>query len=440
MHKIFTNSFWLLLDKVSKLVIGLVVIAKVAEHLGPAEFGIWNYCIALTTIVGVVATLGLEKIVVKELINEPGKKNEIIATAISLRVIAGVVSLIICTGIIYFTKRREDIYLYCTIILSLNLILQTFDVYDYYYQSQYLNKKIIIPRVTGFIIFSVIRIIFIYYNMQLIMFVWLSFWELLLTYIFIIYIYFKDNQRGFDLPRTLNRQRAKNLISQSWPLIFTGLAVVIYMKIDQLMLDSLSTVVQLGEYMAAVRISELWYAAPSVFSIALLPGLIKLKQGDIPNYNAKIEMWLRLSFWISILICIFINLFASPIIYYLYGAEFMNAAGVLKIHIWASIPVFLGIVITQYLLIENQLKVALYATLIGTIANVIANFLLIPEYGATGAAVSTVLSYSIVYLSILLLSFNSRSVYFSINIFNIKSLSSDFNTINGYRKMYFLKK
>src|SRR5207248_2785924 len=139
MHKIFSNGLWLLLDRVSKLFIGLVVIAKVAEHLGPVEFGIWNYCIALTTIVGVLSTLGLEKIVVKELIKDPQKRSEIISTSIFLRLIAGVVSLIICISIVYFTKRKNEIYLYCTFITSLNFLLQAFDVYDYYYQSQYLN-------------------------------------------------------------------------------------------------------------------------------------------------------------------------------------------------------------------------------------------------------------------------------------------------------------
>ena len=172
-RKVFANGFWLLLDKLSKLFVGLIVIAMVAKHLGPEEFGIWNYAIALTTIIGVIEQLGLEKVLIKELIIDPSAKNKIVATALSLRILAGIITALLCLGVVYFTKGT-GIYLYCTFILSCNLLLQSFDIFDLYYQSQNAIHKIVIPKVTVFLLFSGVRIVYIFSGMQLIQFVWLS--------------------------------------------------------------------------------------------------------------------------------------------------------------------------------------------------------------------------------------------------------------------------
>jgi PST family polysaccharide transporter len=175
------------------------------------------------------------------------------------------------------------------------------------------------------------------------------------------------------------------------------------MKIDLVLLDVLSNAAELGKYVGAARISELWYAIPTVISVAILPGLIQKKKISRNAYLLTLEKWLRLSFWLSAAIAILVTLTAHVIIPFLYGQGYMAASWMLMIHVWAGIPVFLSIVLVQYLFVEGEYKIYLYGNLCGLVVNIGINFFLIPTYGGIGAAIATVAAYATVYGMLLLL-------------------------------------
>ena len=400
MHKIFKNSGWLLVDKLARLFIGLITMAMIARHIGPEAFGIWNYSIALTAIVGSLAILGLDKVVVKEVVSNPERQNSIIASTLAIRFVAGIAAFLFCAAIVFVTKQHSPVYLYCTIITALNIVLLSFDVFDYFYQARNEVQKVIIPKVTFFVSFCIIKIVFVYFNGTLLHFVWLSFAELLLTYLTILIFYLKDGNRLFTVIRL---SEINYLFRHSWPLMFTGVLILLYVKADQLLLDTLGTPVQLGEYAAAARISELWYALPTVLATALLPGLIAKRQEDIPAYLHAMERWLRLSFWVSMAIAVVMTFSSASIAQLLYGAQFPKSGLILSIHIWANIPVFLSTALMQYQLIEGAYKTNLYASSAGLVVNIAINILLIPSMGGVGAAIATVVSYIVVVTTLVVL-------------------------------------
>jgi O-antigen/teichoic acid export membrane protein len=388
--------------------LGLITMAMIARHIGPEAFGIWNFSIALTTIAGGLAVLGLDKVVVKELVSLPEQQDTIISTALFMRLLAGGSSFVLCILIVALTKKHEFIYLLCTFITGLNIVLQSFDVFDYFYQAQNELQRVIIPKVTMFILFCVIKLVFITLNGSLLTFVWLSFVELLLTYLLIFIFYIRRYKTRFL--SSVNLQEARRLIKYSWPLMFTGLLILLYMKSDQLMLDTFGNAVQLGEYAAAARISELWYAIPTVIATALLPGLIRKRDTDISQYHHAVEKWLRLSFWASLSIAVIMTFAGNQLISTLYGAQYPQSGFILTIHIWANIPVFICTVMMQYLIVEGAYKANLYATIAGIIVNVVINILLIPSMGGAGAAIATVASYMAVCITLIILD-KSRKMF-----------------------------
>lgn len=390
---------------------GLVTMALIARHIGPEAFGIWNFSIALTAIAGGLAVLGLDRIVVKELMSLPEKQDSIISTALTMRIAAGMLSFLVCTVIVGITKQRTPLYLLCIIITGMNIVLQSFDVFDYYYQAQNEVQQVIIPKVSVFIIFCAVKLIFISLDGSLATFVWLSFAELLITYLVILTFYLRKHTINFFA--SISIEEARRLIRYSWPLMFTGFLVVLYMKSDQLMLDTFGNPVQLGEYVAATRISELWYTIPTVFATALLPGLIKKKQTDLSKYYHTIEKWLRLSFYVSMLIALMMSFMAGKLTGILYGAQYPHSGFILTIHIWANIPVFLCVVIMQYQIVEGAYKANLYATVAGIIMNTGINVLLIPSMGGVGAAIATVASYVSVCITLILLDKSRKVITFA---------------------------
>lgn len=405
MHKIFRNSGWLLVDKLARLFIGLITMAMIARHIGPEAFGIWNYAIALTAIVGSIAILGLDKVVVKEVVSNPERQDTIIASTLAIRFAAGIIAFLCCVAIVLATKRHSPVYLYCTIITALNIVLLSFDVFDYFYQAKNEVHKVIIPKVTLFVTFCVIKIVFVYLNGTLLHFVWLSFAELLLTYLTILIFYLKEGNRLFT---AISFREMRYLFLHSWPLMFTGVLILLYVKADQLLLDTLSSSVQLGEYAAAARISELWYALPTVLATAILPGLISKRQENMPAYLHAIERWLRLSFWVSTAIAVVMTFSSAGIAHWLYGDQFPGSGTILSIHIWANIPVFLSTALMQYQLIEGAYKTNLYSSCAGLLVNIVINILLIPSMGGVGAAIATVVSYIVVGTTVIVLDKTGR--------------------------------
>jgi O-antigen/teichoic acid export membrane protein len=432
LHKIFQTSGWLLVDKLARLFFGLITMAMIARHLGPEAFGIWSFAIALTTIAGGLAILGLDKVVVKELVSFPDKQDMILSTALVMRIAAGILSCLICIVIVGFTK--SSLYLLCTGITGFNIVLQSFDVFDYFYQANNQVQKVIIPKVGVFVFFCAIKLLFILCNGSLVTFVWLSFVELFITYIIILVFYLNTTQ--VKLFAAFSMKEANRLMIHSWPLMFTGILVLLYMKSDQLMLDTFGNPVQLGEYAAAARISELWYAIPTVISTALLPGLVQKRQTDIQAYWKTIEKWLRFSFWISILIGIMMSFIAGKLTGVLYGDKYPHSGAILVIHVWANIPVFLCVVIMQYQIVEGAYKTNLYATVVGLIVNVVINILLIPSMGGIGAAISTVASYVSLCITVILMDKSGKVVTFTRQMLDPVAALADLKKVLGSFKIF----
>lgn len=415
MHKFFTNSAWMLADKLVRLFPGIVVLAMIARYIGPEYFGVWNFAMAITAIIGGLAVLGLDKTVVKEVVAHPERTGTIIATALGLRLAAGLLAIICCLLLLWMLHRTSVVYVYCTFISGVNVMLQAFDVFDYYYQAKGNVQKVAVPKLSVFLLFCGLKVLFIALHCSFISLVWLSCAELVVTYLVIYGIYRREEKNGRLLIR-FSRSAARTLLTEGWPIIFTGMVVLLYMKIDQVLLNVLASPVQQGEYAAAARISELWYTLPTVLAAIILPVLIQQRMENKTRYLQTVEKCLRLSFWASLLIAVLVSFAAGFIIRIMYGTQYVSSGAILSIHIWASIPIFVGMVVMTYLIAEGDYKVNLYATSAGLVVKTGLILLLIPFMGGIGAAVATVVSYITVYGVALLLDKTGESRMMSVRM------------------------
>jgi PST family polysaccharide transporter len=434
LHKLFKNSSWLLLDKVARLLIGVITMAQIAKHIGPNDFGIWNYAIAVTAIAGGIAILGLDKLAVKEIVLNPDKRFQIISTALAMRLMAGVCCFLVCMGLVWLLKAHDRTYLYCTLFTGLNIILQSGDVLDYYYQSQNSVQMTIIPKAGIFVLFCGIKLYAIHLGAPLETFVQLSFWELLVTYTIIFSIYLRHNR--IERINFFNMKEAAILFSKGWPLLLTAVLVLIYMKTDQLLLDAMGGSASLGEYAAASRISELYYTIPVVIATAILPGLIAKRNSHPDEYWLSLEKLIRLSFWFSTGIAVFMSFAARAIIIQLYGTQYPASALILSIHIWANVPVFVSVVITQYQVVEGNYKTNMYATFIGMMVNITLNCLLIPVYAGVGSAIAIVASQVTVLAALLILDRNKKGFTLVSRMPNLRMAFTDSREVMTALKAY----
>jgi O-antigen/teichoic acid export membrane protein len=191
---------------------------------------------------------------------------------------------------------------------------------------------------------------------------------------------------------TFNKKLAISLLKDSWPLILSGLAVMIYMKIDQVMLQEMIGSEAVGLYSAAVRISEAWYFIPMVISSSLFPAIVNAKKQSEELYYARLQRLYDLMVWISIAIALPMTFLSDWVIKLLYGTEYSQAGSVLMIHIWAGVFVSLGVITGKIVIVNNQQKNSVYSTFLGLFLNIFLNYIIIPIYGIKGAAFTTLIS------------------------------------------------
>ncbi|QNF32334.1 flippase [Adhaeribacter swui] len=388
-QKIIFNSIWVIGDKLIRMFGGLIVGIWVARYLGPFNLGALNYALSIIAICVPIISLGLNNIVLTELIKE-NNKGQVVFTSLILRLFSG---SIICFLIFLFsfTLNNEPLIKYLLIILSFQCIFQSSEIFDIYYQSLTESKKSVIAKSSAYIIINIIKVFALLNGSNILIFGLLSIAEtfiagVILTYFYLIVSRQTINELKFDL------SYAKNLLSRSWPLIISDLFIIIYMRIDQLMIKNMVGNTELGRYSAAVRLSEIHYFLAGAICISVYPSIIQLKEKNETDFLNAFQKLFNILCTISVVFAIIFTFFSDIIVNTLYGIEYNGVGGVLAVHIWTGVFVFLGVGSSNWFIINNLQRHVVIRTIIGLSINIILNIVLIPEYQAFGAAIATLIA------------------------------------------------
>ncbi|MEY8714820.1 flippase [Francisella philomiragia] len=414
--KYFANTGWLFIGNISRMLASLVVGIWVARYLGPKEFGILNYATSFVALFSVLTTLGLDGIVVRELVKDSSKSNNILGTAFGLKLLGFFALLIILLGVLYFAG--ESLYTKSIIlIVALSTMMQSFNVLDFYFQSQVKSKFVALANLISLVISSITKIILILCGAELIYFaavIVLDSFTLSLGF-----IYFYQSKKFGNIKKwRFKLAFAKSLLRDSWPLILSGLAVSIYMNIDQVMINHMLGAEEVGQFAAAVRISTVWYFVPVVICSSLFPAIINAKKVSEELYYARLQRLYDLMVWTAIVIAIPMTFMSDWIVNLLYGQQYNQAGSVLMIHIWAGVFIALSVASAKWLINESLQHLALIRTITGAVINVLLNCYLIPIYGIVGAAWATLISYMFAYL----LSYSFNKNLYGLLFMTIKAL------------------
>jgi PST family polysaccharide transporter len=391
LRRVMGNMGWLMLDRVVRMGMGLFVGVWVARYLGPVQFGSLNFALAFVALFGTVTTLGLDGLVVRELLHDAQGHHEILGTTFVLRSVSGVLAAGVSIIAVRLIQSHDRQAFLLVSILSLTLAFQAFDTIDSLFQSQVRSKITVWAKNLAFLIFATIRVSLIYIKAPLWSFAAANTGEIILGALGLVLGYRFSGGRMFAW-RT-SRVRAGHLLKQSWPVVFSGMAIMIYMRLDMVMLKMMQGDLAVGLYSAAIKVSEVWYFIPMAIVSSVSPAIMRVK--DNPELlNERLRKLFSLMTMTACIISAVVAPASHIIIRTLYSNGYRNAAPVLAVHIWASVFVFLGVAQTPWDLSSNLLRLSLYRTISGAVINVAMNLYLIPRYGAMGAAIATVVSYA----------------------------------------------
>ena len=389
-RKYFANTSWLMGERILRMGVSLFVGIYLARYLGPERYGLLSYANSFVGIFLAFATLGLDEIVVRELVKTPEQREIILGSSFLLKLVGTLIMwTAILTTVPFFENDLQTNLM--IIIISFGVVFQAFNVIDFNFQAKVKSKYVVHSQLVQLIISSIVKIILVVNETPLIWFASVYCLDAIVLAIGLVFVYFYNGENIFCWKWSF--ETSKYLLHDSWPLILAGVVVSIYMKIDQVMIKEMLGAKEVGLYAAAVKLSEAWYFIPMAITSSLFPAIINAKHYKKEDYYQRLQNLYDLMVWIALAIALPTAILSSWIVELLYGNEYLESSSVLIIHIWSGIFVFLGVASSKYLLAENYIKKTFYRTFVGALLNIIMNYYLIGIMGIKGAALSTFASH-----------------------------------------------
>lgn len=388
-RRYFHNTSWMFFERLMRIIAGLFVGIWVARYLGPEQFGVFSYVLAFFAIFGGIAKLGLDEIMVRELVKHPELHVQYLGTAFWLKVMGAVLVFVIIAIVVQYTSNDINTNIFIFIIAS-GLVFQSFEVIEFYFQSQVLAKFVSICKIIQLILSSLIKMYLVVTSSELMWFVVVALFDQMTLAISFFIAYRLKNQPIFY--KKFKFSIAKKMLVDSWPLIFSSIAIMLYARIDQVMIKEFLGEFETGLYSASVRLTEAWLFVPVIIVASLFPAILNAKEVSQQLYEQRIKQLYTLISLIGILTAVFVTIFSKELIKFLFGINYMDGASVLSIRIWETVFAAIGVVSSKWLVVENLQKLGLYFLVIGAMINVILNYFLIPFYGIDGAAMASLLS------------------------------------------------
>lgn len=392
LHKYATNLSWLVFEKVFTLLVATVVGIYVARYLQPERFGLLNYAISFVGIFSAFSTLGLDQILVRELARDLTHKNDLLGTAFVLKV-GGSILFMLVLGVVLLFIGNDGFTNSMIFVIAAAEIFRVFEVINYFYQAKVLSKYVIRVQLGINLFASVLKVGMVYYQAPLMWFAWI----ILLTSLFnaLGFLYTYNRHDGPIIHWTFRKDLAINLLKESWPLTFYGLALYTQARIDQVMLGKMLSHHEVGQYSVALKIIEMFGFIPMIIMSTFAPAIAKAKAVSQDLYTDRLINFYRFLFLVFVVVAAPLFLFGEEIIVVLYGREYQPAGLLLSLFALRLFFSNMGVGKSAFIINESLFKYSLAATAVGASVNIASNYLLIPKYGTTGAIAASFISFTV---------------------------------------------
>lgn len=395
MGKIADNSVWLLTEQLLRMGLAFTVGLLVTRYLGPDRYGTLSYAISFAAIIQVVAKLGLDAPLVRDLVKADANTVAVLSTALGLKLLAGLLTTLLTIGL-GLTLIPDQEAQAIVAISALGTTLMAFEVATFWFQAQQHARAMTLIRITILLLLTAVKVGLLINRAPLYAFAWLMMAE---TSLPIIALYVALMVMRPDLRRyRWHADLARAYLREGWPVLISNAMVVLYLRVDQVMIGLLSSSTQVGYYAAAVRFSEIWGVVPTSIAWAAFPALVRARTHSEALFAQRVQRLYDGMVLGALVVALVMTAAAVPLIHMLLGPAFAPAAPILMVHVWSSIFVFLELVRGKVLITWRLTGAYSLSTVLGVAVNIALNVLLIPLYGGMGAAIATLVAYGMVTL------------------------------------------
>ncbi len=388
-EKVIRNVVWAVTGKVITLLGGLLVGIFIARYLGPEQYGLMSYVTSYVALFQVLAYFGMDQIEIREESKTPEEKDKIIGTAFTLKIGFAIITMLL-VAITAWIFEADSFTKWMIILYSVSMMANSFGVIRNYFTSLVWNEYIVKTEITRTLIGAGIKIALLLFHAPLIWFITAALFDTLL--IAGGYLVSYRNKINSIRKWFFDKEQAIYLIRESFPLLLSGAAVIVYTKIDQIMIGNMIDKSSVGHYAVAGKFVEICIFIPTIMCQTITPILVKIYQTSQKDYLEKLQLFMNITIWGTTLMCLIISIIATPLIHYTFGIQFASASSLLQIMIFKVIGYAHAQVTGTMIIIEKKQKLVVLRNLIGCVVVIGLNLILIPKYGTVGAAISSVVT------------------------------------------------
>ncbi len=387
-NKEVKNAGWLIGGRVLQMIISLFVGILTARYLGPSNYGLVSYGGAFVSFFTSVCSLGLNSILVKEFIDNPEEQGKTIGSALVMRIASSLLSVLMIFGIVCIADNDEPMTIAVVALCSLGLVFQVFETINFWFQAQYKSKITSIATLVAYIITSIYKVVLLVLEKDVRWFAFATSVDYIIIAIFLLIAYKKYN--GQKLSFSLNKSKA--MIKVSHHYILSSMMVAIYGQTDKLMLKQMMSETDVGYYSTATAICAMWVFVLQAIIDSMYPTILRLHKENSEQYEKKNRQLYAIVFYVSCFVSIVFLIFGELAVQILYGKEYLPAVAPLKIITWYTAFSYLGVARNAWIVSEGKQKYLKYIYAAAAIMNVVLNVIFIPFFGASGAAIASLIT------------------------------------------------
>lgn len=387
--KSIENSFWIIAEQVFQMLVSLVVGVLSARYLGPQNYGTLNYTASFVTFFNSIATLGMEGVVIKKMIDDPSREGAYLGGCVVLRLGSSLLSVISIEIIIWQLNPGDQLKLWLGLIQGVQLFWRSLLILDSWFQRYLKSKFVSIGKMAACLIVAAYRIFLLATGKPVIWFAFAATISEMVVALTGLVFYRRESSQKLQA----DIHSGMEVLKESYHFILSGLMVAVYSQMDKIMIGSMLGDVEVGLYTTANTISSMWVFIPTAIINSFRPMILELKSEKYDDlYLRRLKQLYSALIWMCIAFSLFVMLFGRLLIWLLYGKAYLAATGALQICAWYELFAVIGTARGIWVLAEEKNKYVKYYLAIGAVVNLILNSWWIPAFGINGAAFATLVT------------------------------------------------
>ncbi len=430
-RKILKNIFSLSVAEAANKGIVFITTAYLARVILPEGFGVLNFANSILLYFLLVVNLGFNIVGIRETAKNPDKVKKYADQITTYRLILAIFSCVAMVIFAVLIDKPFEVKL-VIIISGVNLFSQAI-MMDWVYQGTEKMGILAIRQVLTSSL-NLIGVLFLVKTASdVVTAMIITVISTLLNAIWMLALY---NKIYGKLRLYIDKSMMKELLTSSIPIMFSSFFITIYNSLNIIMLGFMKSDAETGIYAAAFRFVGLVIAPSYILNLAFFPHVsraqsIDEKRNALRNYSKAI-------FYVGTFLSFLFFTFSSFFITFAFGSNYTDSIIVLQVLMLTVLIMYMNTAYYPPLVAWKKEKIVMYAIGAGAIVNIILNFILIPKYGAVGAAWSTVVSEFMVFLGLVRIIKNEINITFLLTLLKGIAISA-ISCLGGYGLNHYFK-